>query len=113
MRKCRICGCSGAGTGETTRYSRLDVVNLFGPGLDDFKGIQFSRTAISVTTGGLFAFRPEKRDQCLSDERSVKLGGGRTLIRAAFLFTCMAMVIYNIGWQVYAILKWGLAGPLD
>ena len=37
------------------------------------------------------------------------------LIRATFLLAFMAMVIYDIGWQVYAIFKWvaeGLAGYL-
>lgn len=31
-----------------------------------------------------------------------------TLIRAAFLLICFAMVIYNVGSQVYAVTKWGV-----
>jgi hypothetical protein len=40
-------------------------------------------------------------------DRPTHLGN---LIRAAFLLAFMAMVIYDVGWQVYAIFKWGAEG---
>jgi hypothetical protein len=32
-------------------------------------------------------------------------------IRTIFLLVCTAMIIYGIGWQAYAIVKWGAVGP--
>jgi hypothetical protein len=33
------------------------------------------------------------------------------IVRAAFLLTSMAMVVFGVCWQLYAMTKWGAAGP--